>query len=192
MGLSALAEGRRRTNIRHRLLGMLRQAVHGRRAGYEDVNDAERLACNLASFLAQPRPARHDRIVVVDHAAREAGQDRRPDRVPRAVPRIPAGRDGSAAADVHGDPAPDRASARTIPLRWPDKSGPGWRGRSRGENHAPRSTDGTRVARIRLRAGVERLLASGIHHQLRVPLDQRFSGEAAFRVPTKPSWGMSA
>ena len=69
MGLSALAEGRRRTNIRHRLLGMLRQAVHGRRAGYEDVNDAERLACNLASFLAQPRPARHDRIVVVDHAA---------------------------------------------------------------------------------------------------------------------------
>jgi hypothetical protein len=41
---SALAEGRRRTNIRHRLLGLLRQAVYGRLAGYEDVNDAERLA----------------------------------------------------------------------------------------------------------------------------------------------------
>src|SRR5436305_12989623 len=44
MGLSALAEGRRGTNIRHRLLGLLRQAVYGRLAGYEDVNDAARLA----------------------------------------------------------------------------------------------------------------------------------------------------
>jgi hypothetical protein len=44
MGVSALAEGRRGRNIRHRLLGMVRQAVYGRLAGYEDVNDAERLA----------------------------------------------------------------------------------------------------------------------------------------------------
>jgi hypothetical protein len=41
---STLAEGRRGRNIRHRLLGLLRQAVYGRLAGYEDVNDAERLA----------------------------------------------------------------------------------------------------------------------------------------------------
>ena len=41
---AALAEGRRGKNIRHRLLGLLRQAVYGRLAGYEDVNDAERLA----------------------------------------------------------------------------------------------------------------------------------------------------
>ena len=41
---SALAESRRGKNIRHRLLGLLRQAVYGRLAGYEDVNDAERLA----------------------------------------------------------------------------------------------------------------------------------------------------
>jgi Transposase DDE domain group 1 len=41
---SVLAEGRRGKNIRHRLLGLLRQAVYGRLAGYEDVNDAERLA----------------------------------------------------------------------------------------------------------------------------------------------------
>jgi Transposase DDE domain group 1 len=41
---STLAEGRRGTNIRHRLLGLLRQAVYGRLAGYEDVNDAVRLA----------------------------------------------------------------------------------------------------------------------------------------------------
>jgi hypothetical protein len=44
MGASALAEGRRGKNIRHRLLGLLRQAIYGRLAGYEDVNDAERLA----------------------------------------------------------------------------------------------------------------------------------------------------
>ena len=41
---SALAEGRRGKNIRHRLLGLLRQAIYGRLAGYEDVNDAARLA----------------------------------------------------------------------------------------------------------------------------------------------------
>ncbi|HEX6014024.1 MAG TPA: IS1380 family transposase, partial [Geminicoccaceae bacterium] len=43
-GMSALAEGRRGRNTRHRLLGLLRQALYGRLAGYEDVNDAERLA----------------------------------------------------------------------------------------------------------------------------------------------------
>jgi hypothetical protein len=46
---SALAEGRRGKNIRHRLLALLRQAVYGRLAGYEDVNDAERLARDPAS-----------------------------------------------------------------------------------------------------------------------------------------------
>ena len=44
MAALRLAEGRRRKNIRHRLFGLLRQAVYGRLAGYEDVNDAERLA----------------------------------------------------------------------------------------------------------------------------------------------------
>ena len=44
MAASTLGEGRRKKNIRHRLLGLLRQAVYGRLAGYEDVNDAERLA----------------------------------------------------------------------------------------------------------------------------------------------------
>ena len=41
---SVLAERRRGKNIRHRLLGLLRRAVYGRLAGYDDVNDAERLA----------------------------------------------------------------------------------------------------------------------------------------------------
>src|SRR3954465_8066391 len=44
MGASALGEGRRGRNIRHHLPGLLRQAVYSRLAGYEDVNDAERLA----------------------------------------------------------------------------------------------------------------------------------------------------
>jgi hypothetical protein len=40
----ALSEFRRGTNTRHLLTGLLRQSVFGRLAGYEDVNEAERLA----------------------------------------------------------------------------------------------------------------------------------------------------
>jgi Transposase DDE domain group 1 len=59
---SVLAEGRRGKNIRHRLLGLLRQAVYGRLAGYEDVNDAERLArdpamCAIIGREGLARPA---------------------------------------------------------------------------------------------------------------------------------------
>jgi hypothetical protein len=39
----ALADARTGRNGRHALVGMLRQSVFGRLAGYEDVNDAERL-----------------------------------------------------------------------------------------------------------------------------------------------------
>src|ERR1700720_3976684 len=38
-----LADARTGRNGRHALVGMLRQSVFGRLAGYEDVNDAERL-----------------------------------------------------------------------------------------------------------------------------------------------------
>src|SRR3954465_15521921 len=38
-----LFDGRIGKNGRHRLAGLLRQSVFGRLAGYEDVNDAERL-----------------------------------------------------------------------------------------------------------------------------------------------------
>ena len=44
LAASALGDGRRGRNIRHRLAALLRQSVFGRLAGYEDVNDAERLA----------------------------------------------------------------------------------------------------------------------------------------------------
>ena len=42
--ITKLLEGRRGKNARHKLGGLLRQAVFDRLAGYEDVNDAERLA----------------------------------------------------------------------------------------------------------------------------------------------------
>jgi hypothetical protein len=42
-GADTLADARTGKNGRHRLVGLLRQSVFGRLAGYEDVNDAERL-----------------------------------------------------------------------------------------------------------------------------------------------------
>jgi Transposase DDE domain group 1 len=43
-----LLDGRRGRNVRHQLGGLFRQSVFGRLAGYEDVNDAERLALDPA------------------------------------------------------------------------------------------------------------------------------------------------
>jgi Transposase DDE domain group 1 len=43
MAIERLADGRTGRNGRHTLVGLLRQSVFGRLAGYEDVNDAERL-----------------------------------------------------------------------------------------------------------------------------------------------------
>ena len=44
IAVSKLLDGRRGRNTRHKLSGLFRQSVFGRLAGYEDVNDAERLA----------------------------------------------------------------------------------------------------------------------------------------------------
>jgi hypothetical protein len=41
---ASLSGGRRGKNTRHVLIGLLRQSVFGRLAGYEDVNDTDRLA----------------------------------------------------------------------------------------------------------------------------------------------------
>jgi hypothetical protein len=43
MAGNVLADARTGKNGRHQLVGSLRQSVFGRLAGYEDVNDAERL-----------------------------------------------------------------------------------------------------------------------------------------------------
>jgi hypothetical protein len=45
---AALSEYRGGRNTRHILTGLFRQSVFGRLAGYEDLNDAERLAHDLA------------------------------------------------------------------------------------------------------------------------------------------------
>jgi hypothetical protein len=47
-GAARLADVRTGKNGRHRLAGLLRQLVFGRLAGYEDVNDADRLCCDPA------------------------------------------------------------------------------------------------------------------------------------------------
>src|SRR5215469_9696322 len=43
MAGNVLADARTGKNGQHQLVGLLRQSVFGRLAGYEDVNDAERL-----------------------------------------------------------------------------------------------------------------------------------------------------
>ncbi|MBM3515714.1 MAG: IS1380 family transposase [Alphaproteobacteria bacterium] len=53
LGLTAVADDvltdtRTGSNTRHVLAGLLRQSVFGRLAGYEDVNDADRLSCDPA------------------------------------------------------------------------------------------------------------------------------------------------
>jgi hypothetical protein len=48
IAITKLLDGRPGKNTRHKLSGLFRQAVFGRLAGYEDVNDAERLACDPA------------------------------------------------------------------------------------------------------------------------------------------------
>jgi hypothetical protein len=45
-----LADARTGKNGRHRLAGLLRQSVFGRLAGYEDVNDADRLCRDPATM----------------------------------------------------------------------------------------------------------------------------------------------
>jgi hypothetical protein len=55
LGGAALSDLRRGKNTRHLLTGLLRQSVFGRLAGYEDVNDAERL-------LRDPTMRSHDHV----------------------------------------------------------------------------------------------------------------------------------
>src|ERR1700724_1512359 len=53
MAGDALSDARTGKNGRHALVGMLRQSVFGRLAGYEDVNDAERLSAVMPLFRRQ-------------------------------------------------------------------------------------------------------------------------------------------
>ncbi len=58
LGGTGLSDLRRGKNRRHLLTGLLRQSVFGRLAGYEDVNDAERLSRDPAmrAIVDRKRP----------------------------------------------------------------------------------------------------------------------------------------
>jgi hypothetical protein len=57
MAVETLADARTGRNGRHALVGLLRQSVFGRLAGYEDVNDAERLRHDPAPSRCEFRVA---------------------------------------------------------------------------------------------------------------------------------------
>src|ERR1700720_2491687 len=63
MAGETLADARTGKNERHALVGLLRQSVFGRLAGYEDVNDAER-RCLAASVVKPDGCARRQRAIL--------------------------------------------------------------------------------------------------------------------------------
>jgi len=87
LGLTAMADdslsdARTGKNGRHAIVGMLRQSVFGRLAGYENVNDAERLRYDpMMRWTIGGKavlPQRHDRRRMgASRAVDPAGQTRR-------------------------------------------------------------------------------------------------------------------
>jgi len=57
---TVLSDGRQGKNARHLLTGLLRQSVFGRLAGYEDVNDAERLSRDPAMAASTSQMGRFE------------------------------------------------------------------------------------------------------------------------------------
>jgi hypothetical protein len=70
MAGEALADARTGKNGRHALVGMLRQSVFGRLAGYEDVNDAERLRHDPAMRWVVGGKAAHGRAASASQMGR--------------------------------------------------------------------------------------------------------------------------
>ena len=62
MGADVLTDSRLGTNKQHLLVPLLRQSIYSRLAGYEDVNDAERLAVDPAMrYVVGGRAAQADK-----------------------------------------------------------------------------------------------------------------------------------
>jgi len=104
MAIRKLLDGHRGENTRHELGGLLRQSVFGRLAGYEDVNDAERLARDPAI-----------RAIV----GRE-GLDRFAADLPELAPHHEPGRSNGTSGEDHSginmSPGLDRQLAKRVPL----------------------------------------------------------------------------
>ena len=81
MAAEVLADPRTGRNGRHSLIAQLRQSVFGRLAGYEDVNDADRLGRDPVirwivggrAVTAQYLPLRPDLHEVIEADAKKAG-----------------------------------------------------------------------------------------------------------------------
>jgi len=67
---AALSECRRGKNAQHMLIGLFRQSVFGRLAGYEDVNDAERLAHDPAMRAVVDRTGLDRQAASTSHMGR--------------------------------------------------------------------------------------------------------------------------
>ena len=94
-GSTLLSDSRRGKNTQHSMLAMLRQGVYGRLAGYEDVNDAERLCVDPAMRQVVGGVGGARRLHQPDGKVRDRGTDankqpRCPDGPERPVHRRPS------------------------------------------------------------------------------------------------------
>ena len=127
--VAALSDRRRGRNIRHRLPGLLRQSVLGRIAGYEDVNDAERLARDPAMRAIVGREG-------LDRAAASSSQMGRFETERLAI-FPPAPRSANRGRRTTPEAGPARTSEPGPPARRPKAPGLG-RCRKMWEEHTTR------------------------------------------------------
>src|SRR6266403_4973619 len=125
-----LADTRTGTNGRHALVGLLRQSVFGRLAGYEDVNDAERLRHDPAmrwivggkaalSAAASPESDGAFRDALADGAEEPLGARRSIRPMDRSGPWPPSAEGRRARHGFERQPDPWRAGVERVerPLR---------------------------------------------------------------------------
>jgi hypothetical protein len=124
LGLSAmasdvLADARTAKSSRHALVGMLRQSVLGRLAGYEDVNDAERHRYDPAMNWVLGGKAAHGRAASAGHTFENASGgckafDHGPDFEDSSKRFLPS----ATASFHHGNGAPQSPLTCLASRRW--------------------------------------------------------------------------